>query len=114
VAEGLSPAAVHFGEAMCPPGDQSCVAKVGTAWEQAIEARFGVLQSQPPQVESMGLFGAGGRRVGSLRMIDRQVTLCFENPAQQRQLCGIVGVGSEALDTAKAMLGLQGITVRPG
>lgn len=112
MADNLSPAARHFGEAMCPPGDTTCVNTVGSAWERDVEARFGALQSQPPQVEQDVLYGGNGQRLGTLRMIDRTVTLCFEKPGQQ--VCGIVGVGREALDTAKAMLGLQGISARPG
>jgi hypothetical protein len=109
----LSPAAVHFGEALCPPGDTDCVYRVGRGWEQAIEARFGGLQSVPPAVQKMDLVGNGGRRIGSLTMVDRTVTLCFERGNGGGQMCGVVGVGNEALETAQAMLALQGISVRP-
>ena len=106
----LSEAALHFGQAMCPPGDTNCVNRVGSAWEQDIEAKFGALSSTPPVVTQHQLIGSNGQQLGRLTMIDRQVMLCFTKPGQD--LCAPIGVGNEALETARAMLGLQGITVR--
>lgn len=107
----LSEAAMHYGQAMCGPGDQQCAARVGEAWQNDIDARFGVLSSQPPTVVKLDLIGTHGRKIGSLTSIDKQVLLCFDNPDNSR-LCGPVGMGNEAFETAQNMLSLQGITTR--
>lgn len=106
----LSAAALHYGQAMCPPGDTPCVNKVGAAWEQDIEARFGAL-AVPPSVQKLDLIGAQGSKIGELTAIDKQVVLCFTKPDNSR-VCGPVGTGNEAWETAQAMLALQGISVR--
>lgn len=111
MAQPLSAAAMHFGQAMCPPGDTDCVFKVGQAWERDIEAKFGVLASQPPQVERYSLRGVSGDEIGTLTYVDGTVTLCYK--AQQKNHCGVVGNGKEAFDTALAMLSLQGVSVAP-
>ena len=119
---GLSAAALHFGEAMCAPGDMECARRVGQAWEQDIYARFGLLtqrsnggngQPKQLQMQRMDLYGKSGKKLGTLSMIDKQVMLCYDMPSNEAgRVCGPVGVGNESWETAQAMLALQGVSVR--
>ena len=122
----LGPAALHFGEAMCPSGDMECARKVGATWQRDIDQRFGVLTNgvtgartdagaapNAAVVQRLNLLNRQGQQIGSLTMIDKQVMLCFDVPGKgDGRMCGPVGVGNESWETAQAMLSLQGIAVR--
>jgi hypothetical protein len=106
-------AAIHFGESMCPVGDQNCVQAVARAFEEAIERRFGVLNSMPRNnsaPERYEITSASGQRIGELRYVDGISSLCFD--AAQGQRCAVVGDGSESVTTALNTLQLLGLSYR--
>jgi len=112
MAESLSPAALHYGQAMCGSGDSDCAARVGAAWESDIEQRFGLLAARPVQSMRWGLIGAQGQRIGSLSSTDGTTTLCYDTPAGGPR-CAVVGSGADSADTALTMLRLQGVIAQP-
>lgn len=101
---GLGEAARHFGEALCPPGDLECAAKVGAGYERAIEERFGVLGSNPPPPVrwTEEIATGNGQRVGELRNVDGILSLCLDHPTAGNPKCAVLGSGGE--DAASAAL----------
>ena len=109
----LTPAGRHFGEAFCPPGDETCIRTVGEGWERRVEEAFGAGAGGPPVVVTQEVNGATGTRLGTLTYADGAVTLCLEvTPGGGGPRCRQVGQGVDGLIAVQQMLELLGMTTR--
>lgn len=106
-------AAMNWGRAMCPTGDDACAQAVARRFELDIESRFGVLNSSirmKDSPETYSINSPTGERIGELRYVDGISSICFDHPAGPR--CAVVGDGSESVATALNTLQLLGLSYR--
>jgi len=101
----LSPAALRFGEAMCPAGDSACAERVGAAWERDVLARLGGLASMPPDVQRYNIVDPAGAKVGTMTYVDGFTSLCLDLAGSQQ--CAQVGAGMDSFDAAVNVLHLM-------
>lgn len=125
---GESVAAEHFGRAIClGPGDEykqlselnpeqrKCVQDVGMGWENAIVSKFETRIPATSITEDASLIGNTGEKIGSLKLNNGVVTLCFNTGSKEYPTpkCGQIGAGFDSFVAAQQILGLMGVAVRP-
>lgn len=121
----ISTAALHFGEAICPPGNETCVRDVAQGWERRVEESFGVpLAAQDPPGGASQPYPQGAAEVrwvrspsgGVFASLARgqgpagEVRLCIDTD-QHASRCKTLGSGPGAMDAATALLDMLGFKV---
>lgn len=118
----LTEAGIHYGEAFCVPSskmdapfssltsdEQSCVRRLGMHWEQDVMAKLGGSSSRSDPPKRHAVRSQSGHDMGSLTVMDGEVTLCLKNDSQMA--CSLIGRGDEAVRTAQKLLPLMGLEV---
>jgi hypothetical protein len=118
MAEELSDAGLHFGEAFCvpeekqglplaalTPDEQACALRVGLNFQRRVDEALGAVP--PGEGPAFEVSGPAGHTVARLTMDGAgNVLLCVPDRS-----CAVVGQGVEAAVAAENTLGLLGLTV---